>query len=78
MLGKKQHCVLRGQKISTFINAPFINARIEWLPMPVSMLVTSFPSGFINSRNIQGNVQVFSAHSRAVMTKADLTFQHFV
>lgn len=65
-------------QISTVTNAPFIQSSNR-MASNVSMLTAtaSFPSGFFNSCNIQGNVQVFSAHRGALMTKNDLTFPAF-
>lgn len=41
------------------------------------LLGASLSSGFFNSCNIKGNVQVFLAHRDALMTKTNLTFPAF-
>ena len=48
------------------------------LVTPKLTATASFPSVFLNSCDIQGDVQAqFSAHKAALMTKTDLTFPAF-
>jgi len=62
-------------QIFTVTNVPFIHISNR-MASNVSILIAtaSFPNGFFNSCNIQDNLQAFSVHWRALMTKTDLTF----